>query len=81
MFVFIIISFSITLLDDFKVDSRTEMQNYLIDEFTPTSIQSAGVNEGCTGNSPADGLYITEVDRNMDTDKDDICLIHIGVVL
>ena len=70
MFVFIIISFSITLLDDFKVDSRTEMQNYLIDEFTPTSIQSVGVNEGCTGNSPADGLYITEVDRNMDTDKD-----------
>jgi len=68
--IFLIYSFSTTLMDDFEKDSRIEMQNYLLSEPSSISSLTIGINEGCTGDSPAEGIINTENDRFMENGYD-----------
>ena len=62
---FLIISFSITLIDDFKVDSRIRAKNWIFENINEQPNEIFGINEGCSGSSPLEGLYTTENDREM----------------
>ena len=68
--IFLIYSFSTTLMDDFEKDSRIEMQNYLLSEPSSLSSLTIGINEGCTGDSPAEGIINTENDRFIENGYD-----------
>ena len=68
--IFLIYSFSTTLMDDFEKDSRIEMQNYLLSEPSSLTSLTIGINEGCTGDSPAEGIINTENDRFIENGYD-----------
>ena len=70
MFVFMFYSFILTLIDDFKIDSRIVAESWIQENITSDSFITFGTNEGCSGDSPAAKHGQTIYDPNFDLGLD-----------
>ena len=53
MFGFMLYSFTLTIIDDFKTDSRIVAESWIQQNIVFNSSTTFGTNEGCSGDSPA----------------------------
>ena len=59
-------SFSITLLDDFKIDSRIQAEAWIVENLNNLNFTEVGNNEFCTGDSPVKSFAETAYDHNFE---------------
>lgn len=59
-------SFSITLLDDFKIDSRIQAEAWIMENLNNLNFTEVGNNEFCTGDSPIKSFAETTYDHNFE---------------
>ena len=70
MFGFMLYSFTLTVIDDFKTDSRIVAESWIQENIVFNSSTTFGTNEGCSGDSPATKTGETIYDPNFDLGLD-----------
>ena len=63
-------SFILTVIDDLKIDSRIVAESWIQENITSDSSITFGINEGCSGDSPAAKYGETVYDPNFDLGLD-----------